>query len=103
VAHTFDLRVEGGHLLGVLAGRQRRHPLTQPELSLTFVRTFADGISTSVLAAHRERVRWTARHDECNTGTGIGWCIRHLGQLYINRFTESVCDSAGNLLGVAEH
>jgi hypothetical protein len=72
-------------------------------LENTFVRTFADGISASVLAAHREHVRWTARHDERNIGTGIGWRIRHLGQLYINRFTESVCDSAGNLLGVAEH
>ena len=32
----------------MLARRQRRHPLTQPKLSFTFMRPFADGVGAGV-------------------------------------------------------
>ena len=56
------------------------------------MRAFADGVGARVLAAHRECVRWTSRHDERNIRTRIGRNVRYLGHLHINRFTKSGCD-----------
>ena len=58
MAHAFDLGVESGHLRGVLAGRQRRHPLTQAELSFALVRASVDCIGASVLTGSWRTRAW---------------------------------------------